>query len=99
MSKTALNKGVDVVGSNIWDDLNPRLTGVLLITNCLENRDKPLYEGLFLECSCIFSNCCVNCSNFILNGSIVLEATSSAAVNNCLHAKWCFIPAEDLASL
>lgn len=54
---------------------------------------------MLLECSCNFSNCCVNCSSFILNGSIMPEAISSAAVNNYCWAKWCFIPAEDLACL
>lgn len=53
MSKSAL-KGADVVGSNIRNYLNLRLTGVLLIINCLENGDKPLYEGLFWNAAVIF---------------------------------------------
>lgn len=75
------------MGSDIWDDLNPRLNEVLVMTNCLENGDKALYERCFLECSCNFSNCCVNCSSFILNGSIMPEARSPAAVNNYCCAK------------
>lgn len=54
MRKTALNKGIDMIGSNIWDDYNPRLIGVLIMTNCLENGDKPSYEGCFCNAAVIF---------------------------------------------
>lgn len=52
--RDCFNKGVDVIDSNIWDDVNSRLTGVLIMTNCLENRDKPTYEGCFWHAAVIF---------------------------------------------
>lgn len=42
------------MGSDIWDDLNPRLNEVLVMTNCLENGDKPLYERFFWNAAAIF---------------------------------------------
>lgn len=44
----------ELISSNIRDDLNPGLTGVLLMTNCLENRDTPPYEGCFWNAAVIF---------------------------------------------
>lgn len=77
--------------------LNLRLTGVLLKANCPQNGDKCSNEGFFLECSCNFSNCSVNHSSFISNGSIMPNAKSLATVNYYCPPESHFIPVEDSA--